>query len=270
MKNDTRQLLRYLKTAAILGNPEAVDLALNGLLGFHGIAANDRMDDGFIEKTILPVGRELTPLKTSFLRPLISHRLVAGRAIGAVALADQFLAGKQATAKDLHKPANDPRLEVRKALGRELMINGNQDLGKLQALAISWLTNTASKSRYTALIFAPALAISHGELLIDLLTPFDRDSDWDVRAVLVDALNKLGQAGLGESVMELLYSWASDPNPNSWVISRVLSASWSAAYPAQTRVVLAELSLKNGTESQVKSAVEALSRHGVEINKLRE
>ena len=71
-----------------------------------------------------------------------------------------------------------------------------------------------------------------------------------------------------ESLMELLYSWASDPNPNGWVISRVLSASWSAAYPGQTRVILTALSSKNGTESQVKSAVEALSRHGVEINKL--
>jgi hypothetical protein len=50
----------------------------------------------------------------------------------------------------------------------------------------------------------------------------------------------------------------------------VLSASWSAAYPVQTRVVLGELSLKIGTESQVTSALEALSRHGVEINNLRE
>ena len=268
MKNDTRQLLRDLKTAAILGNPEAVDLALNGLLGFPGVAANDRMDDGFIEKTILPIGRELTPLKTSFLRPLISHRLAAGRAIGAVALADQYIAGKQATAKDLHKPANDPRVEVRNALGRELLVIGNQDSGKLIALATSWLTNTAPKLRYTALIFVPALAASHAGQLIDLLSPLGQDSDWDVRGVLVVALNSLGQAGLGESVMGLLDNWASDPNPNGWVISRVLSASWSAAYPAQTRVILTALSSKNGTESQVKSAVEALSRHGVEINKL--
>ena len=270
MKNDTRQLLRDLKTAAILDNPEAVDLALNGLLGFPGVAANDRMDDGFIEKIILPVGRELLPLKTSFLRPLINHRLVAGRAIGAVALADHYITGKQATAKDLNKPANDPRVEVRKALGRELLDIGNKDFGKLLTLGTSWLTNTAPKPRYTALIFAPTLVVSHGEDLIGLLAPLSQDSDWDVRAVLVDALNSLGQAGLGESVMELLYNWASESNPNGWVIGRVLSASWSAAYPAQSRVVLQELSLKNGTESQVKSAVEALSRHGVEINKLRE
>ena len=32
MKNDTRQLLRDLKTATLLGNPAAVNLALNGLV----------------------------------------------------------------------------------------------------------------------------------------------------------------------------------------------------------------------------------------------
>jgi hypothetical protein len=270
MKNDTRQLLRDLKTAAILGDPEAVDLALNGLLAFPGVAANDWLDDGLIEKTILPVGRALTPLKTSLLRPLLSHGLTAGRAIGAVALADHYITGKQATAKDLYKPAIDPRLEVRKALGRELRVIGYQDLGKLLALGTSWLTNASPKPRYTALIFTPALAASHAEQLLSLLAPLGHDADWDVRAVLVDTLNSLGQAGLGESIMELLYNWASETNPNSWVISRVLSASWSASYPVQIRAVLGELSLKSGTESQVKSAVEALSRHGVEINKLRE
>jgi HEAT repeat protein len=267
MKNDTRQLLRDLKTASILGNPDAVDLALNGLLVFPGVAANDRMDDGFIEKTILPVGRALTLLKTSLLRPLQNHGLAAGRAIGAVALADHYVMGKQATAKDLHKSANDPRLEVRKALGSELLIIGHKDPGKLLALGTSWLTNTAPKPRYTALIFTPVLAVSHAEKLIDLLAPLGHDSDWDVRAVLVDALNSLGQAGMGESVMELLCNWASESNPNSWIISRVLSASWSASYPAQIRAVIQELSSKSGTESQVKSAVEALSRHGVEISK---
>ena len=265
MKNATRQLLRDLKTAAVLGNPEAVDIALNGLLVFPGVAANDRMDDGFIEKIILPVGRTLTPLKTSYLRPLLSHKLAAGRAIGAVALADQFITGKQATPKDLRKPANDPRLEVRNALGRELLAVGHKDLEKLLALGTPWLMNAAPKPRYTALIFIPALAPSQGKRLVGLLGPLGNDPDREVRAALVDALNSLGQAGLSESVIELLALWASEPHPNSWVISRVLSTSWAAAYPTQTQSVLQELSSKKGTASQVKSALEALSRHGVEI-----
>ena len=55
-------------------------------------------------------------------------------------------------------------------------------------------------------------------------------------------------------------------HPNSWVISRVLSASWVAEYPEDAKAILQELSSKSGTSSQVKSAVDALVRHGVNIN----
>ncbi len=265
MKNKTRQLLRDLKAAAVLGNPEAVDIALNGLLAFPGVAANDRMDDGFIEKTILPVGQSLTPLKSSHLRPLLNHKLAAGRAIGAVALADQFIAGKDATSKDLRGPANDPRLDVRNSLGRALLITGQKDPQKLLALGTPWLMNAAPKPRCTALIFIPALAESQGVRLVGLLGPLGSDPDREVRAALVDALNTLARAGLGESVMELLTLWVAEPHVNIWVISRVLSASWAAAYPIEAEAILHVLSSKTGAASQVKSAVEALARNGVEI-----
>ena len=266
MKNKTRQLLRDLKAAAVLGNPEAVDIALNGLLAFPGVAANDRMDDGFIEKTILPVGRSLTPIKSSHLRPLLNHKLAAGRAIGAVALADQFIAGKEATPKDLRKPANDPRLDVRDSLGRVLLLVGHKDPQNLLALGTPWLMNAAPKPRYTALIFIPALAESYGVRLVGLLGPLGSDPDREVRAALVDALNALARAGLAESVMELLALWGGEPHPNVWVISRVLSASWAASYPMEAEAILQGLSSKTGAASQVKSAVEALARNGVEIN----
>ena len=61
-KNETRQLLRDLRAAVMLGQPEAVDMALDGLLAFPGVAANDRMDEGFIEQVILPVGEVLKTL----------------------------------------------------------------------------------------------------------------------------------------------------------------------------------------------------------------
>jgi HEAT repeat protein len=266
MKNDTRQLLRDLKTATMLGNPEAVNIALDGLLAFPGVAANDRMNKGFIEKTILPVGQALTPLKTSQLRPLLNHELAAGRAIGAVALAHQFIQGKDATAKDLRKPANDPRQDVRISLGRALLGSGDKAPEKLLNLGTPWLMNAAPKPRYTALIFIPALAESHGQRVVGLLGPLGNDPDRDVRAALVEALNALAQVGLAESVLELLSLWAAEAHPNSWVISRALSASWSADHPAESTSILKELSSKPGTTSQVSSAVEALARHGVEID----
>jgi hypothetical protein len=266
MKNLTRQLLRDLKAAAGLGNPEAVDIALNGLLAFPGVAANDRMNDGFIEKTILPVGQALTSLKTSHLRPLLSHKLAAGRAVGAAALADQFITGKDATPKDLRKPANDPRSDVRLSLGRALLAVGYKNPQKLLALGTPWLTNSAPRPRHTALIFVPALAESDGVRLVGLLAQLGNDPDREVRAALVDALNALARAGPAESVLELLALWAAETHPNIWVISRVLSVSWVADYPTEAEAILLELSSKTGTSSQVKSAVEALARHGVEIN----
>lgn len=266
MKNDTRQLLRDLKTATLLGNPEAVDIALRGLLAFPGVAANDRMNGGFIEKTILPVGRSLSTMKTSHLRPLLDHELAAGRAVGAVALAHQFIAGKDATPKDLRKPANDPRADVRSALGRALLSAGHKDPEKLYDLGTPWLMNAAPKPRATALIFIPALAESHGKRVVGLLGPLGTDPDREVRTALVDALGALARAGLAESVLELLVLWAAESHPNSWVISRALSASWVTNYPAEAESILRELSSKRGTSSQVKSATEALARHGVEIN----
>ncbi len=266
MKNDTRQLLRDLKTAALLGNPDAVNIALNGILALPGVAANDRMNDGFIERTVLPVGQTLTPLKTSHLRPLLDHDLAAGRAIGAVALAHQFIGGKNATAKDLRKPANDAREDVRISLGRALFAVGHQAPRKLLDLATPWLMNAAPKPRYTALIFIPALAEKYDKRVVGLLGPLGADPDREVRAALVDALGNLARAGLAESVLELLALWTAETHPNSWVISRVLSASWVAGHPKEAESILQELSSKSGTSSQVKSAVEALARHGVDIN----
>jgi len=266
MKTDTRQILRDLKTAVLLDNPEAVNIALNSLLAFPGVAANDRMDDGFIEKVILPVGQTLLPLKTSQLRPLLDHSLAVGRAIGAAALANQFIAGLDATPKDLRKPANDPRIDVRLALGKALLAAGPQDPAKLLDLGTPWLMNTASKPRTTALIFIPVLAENYGKRLVGLLGPLGTDPDRDVRAALVEALNSLARAGLAESVLGLLALWAGESHPNAWVISRVLSASWISEYPKQAEEILQELSSKAGTSSQVKSALEALARQGVNIN----
>jgi HEAT repeat protein len=265
MKTDSKQILRDLKAATLLGNPEAVDLALNGLLAFPGVAANDRMNLGFIEKVILPIGQALMPLKTSYLRPLLDHPLAAGRALGAVALANQFMAGMDATAKDLRKPANDPRPDVRTALGQALLATGHLAPPKLLGLGTNWLMNTAPKPRATALIFIPGLAESHGKRVVGLLGPLGSDPDREVRATLVDALNALGRAGLAESVMELLAFWATENHPNAWVISRVLSASWVAEYPTQAEAILRDLASEPGTSSQVNSAIEALARHGVEI-----
>jgi hypothetical protein len=265
MKNTTRQLVRDLRAAALLGNPEAVDFALDGLLDFPGVSGNDRMSDGFIEKTILPVGQSLSPIKTSHLRPLLNHPLAAGRAIGAVAMAIQYITGDMASAKDLTLAGKDSRQDVRKSLGRALFVVGPKDTKKIFSLGASWLKSEAPRLRFTALIFIPAAADGHGKELIRFLKPLNRDPDLEVRAELVTALNGIANADYGKYIITMLASWAEEIDPNAWVISRVLSAAWVSEYPDQAKLILSELSTKKGTSSQIKSAVEALNRHGVEI-----
>ncbi len=264
-KNEINQLLRDLKVATLLGNPETVNLALNGLLGLPGVASNDRMNLGLIETAILPVGQALTSLTATTLRPLLAHSLAAGRAVGAVALAYLFVDGKHATAKDLRKPANDPRADVRQSLGLALLNAAAASPEKIHQLGTQWLMGKTPKPRHTALIFLPGLAPHYGDKLVGLLGPLGSDDDRDVRAALVEALILLGQAGLAESVLGLLSLWVGEASPNSWVIGRTLSASWAAEHIDQTKIILQTLQSKTKDSSHVSGALKALKRHGVEI-----
>ena len=265
MKTEIKQLLRDLKAAAALGRPEAIDVTLNGLLSFPGVGSNDRMEEGFIEQVILPVGKLLTSLKSSQLRPLLDHQLAVGRAIGAAALAYRFIEGQDVGQKDLRKPAGDTRPDVRTALGRTLFVAADAAPEKLLNLGTTWIMQPAPKLRHTALIFLPVLGSYYGERIIDLLRSLGSEDDRDVRSALVDALNHLAQSGLAESVLGLLVLWSSESRPNSWVICRVLSASWAADHPAEVGSIVRDLATKIGETSEISNVLKALKRHGMEI-----
>ena len=271
MKTEIQQLLRDLKAAAILGRPEAIDIALNGLLSLPGVASNDRVQAGFIDQVILPVSKILSSLKSAQLRPLLDHQLAVGRAIGAAALAYRFVDGKDVGQKDLRKPAVDPRAEVRIALGRTLFLTAGIAPEKLLTLGTTWIIQPAPKLRHTALIFLPALGeTQYGARIVGLLGSLGSDDNRDVRSALVDALDHLAQSGLTESVLGLLTLWGSEAKPNSWVICRVLLASWAADYPAQVESILRDLVSKIGETSEISNVLKALRRHGVEIKNLSE
>ncbi len=265
MKPDARQLLRDLKAAALLGNPEAVNLALDGLLAFPGVAANDRLPEHLLEKVILPVGQALTPLPTRQVLPLLDQQLAAGRAIGAVALAHQFLAGQPIALKDLSKVAGDPRPEVRAALGKALLAAGSKEAEKLRPLVTAWLGQPAPRPRHTALICLPALVENIGEGVIELLEPLGSDLDVEVGAALVEALHTLAWAGLADPVLGLLARWGAQPRANAWVICRALSAAWAADHPRQSAAILQSISSQDGAEKEVNHALRALERHGATI-----
>ena len=265
MKTDIKQLQRDLKAAVMLGRPEAVDIALDGLLRLPGVASNDRMPEGFIEQVILPVGETLSGLKAAQLRPLLAHNLAVGRAVGAVAYACRFIKNSDSTQKDLRRPGNDPRPDVRLSLGRGLFITGPADPVKTLDLGTAWITQAGPRLRHTALVFLPGLVPHYGTGILDLLGQEGTDPDWDVRAALVEALNAFARTSYAEPVLDLLSRWSAEPHPNSWVICRVLAASWAIDHPSAVKSILQEISAKTGDSSDITHTLKAFKRHGAEI-----
>ena len=266
MKAKIRELLRDIKAAALFGQPEAIELALNSLRAIPAVAANDRMSGSIIEQVVLPAGQSLARLESKYLRPLLDDPLAAIRAVGAVGLAHRFLLDKNATRKNLRRPGSDPRPDVRAALGRSLFEAWEANPERLLRLGTEWLAQPAPKLRHSALIFIPALAPKYGQRIVDLLEPLGADKDREVRAAMVDSLKNLAGAGLAESVLGLLALWASAPRPNSWVVCRALSGSWAALHPSEAKSILQELQSKTGKTSDISNALRALKRHGIEIN----
>ena len=266
MKAKTRELLRDIKAAAIFGQPETIELALNGLRTIPAVAANDRMGGSLIEQVVLPAGRSLSRLESKHLRPLLDDPLAAIRAVGAVGLAHRFLLEKDAGQKDLRRPGSDPRPDMRAALGRSLFEAWEANPERLLHLGAEWLAQPSPRLRHSALIFIPALAPAYGQRVVGLLKTLGADEDRDVRAALVDALKNLAGAGLAESVLGLLAAWVTESRPNSWVVCRTLSGSWAASHPSEAESILQELQSKTGKTSDISNALRALKRHGVEIN----
>jgi hypothetical protein len=182
-----------------------------------------------------------------------------------VALAHRFVKHSDTTVKDLQGPANDPRRDVRQALGNSLFILCQTHASQTSQLANTWLRHPASRIRYTALVFLPGLAPTLGPQVLHLVTYLDEDSDRDVQAALAAAINAIARGGMGNHALELLASWSDKSHPNTWVICRILSASWVSQYPSEVESILRTIQPKTGVSSEFTNALKALKRHGLEI-----
>jgi HEAT repeat protein len=266
MKTEIKQLLRDLRAATMLGNPEAVDIALDGLLELPGVSSNAKMSTGFITQVVIPVGEVLSSIKSPLLRPLLAHPLAVGRAIGGVALAHRYLKQGDSTQKDLHQSGNDTRSDVRLALGRSLHSLAKIDPDATISLGTTWIKGSSPRLRYTALIFLPALAEKDETEILALLDIANTDPNLEVRAALVDALSDLAKSGYAGSVLSLLSRWSSGSEPDSWLICRVLSSSWAKNNATEVKSILKETKAKTGESSQITGALKALKRHGLDID----
>ena len=138
------------------------------------------------------------------LRPLLTHELAVGRAVGAVAMAHRFAKDSNSTQKDLQRPGSDPRSDVRLALGLALFSVSASDPEKVFTLGRIWLNQASPKFRHSALVFLPALAEHYHSEIITLLAVLDEDDDKEVRAALANTLSAFGKMKYAEPVLNLL------------------------------------------------------------------
>lgn len=264
MKSEIRQLRRDVKAAALLGRPEAIDIALNGLLAFPGVAANATLEGNFITKVILPIGQELAALPADLLKKLQEHPLAAGRAIAASALANHYLQTPSAGAELLHWGAADQRSEVRQALAETLAALANRDPERLVPLVQDWLNGQQPRKEQTALTLLPALAdFVSREQCLDWLQPLGLTEQPQTRAALVACLQTIAQQNKAECVLKLLTHWAALETTPTWVITRTLAGAWAAQFPGQVRTLMLALQAKYGLSSEISNAWRALERHGL-------
>ncbi len=264
-KAQTREALGDLKAAVRLGHPGAVQTAIDGLRALPKVAANDRLSEGFLDQVVHPAGEIMARLPADQLLPLLGDRLAALRAVGAAALAQRHLAGKDVSQSALLAPAKDPRPEVRIALGKALREVGEAHSECLLRLVTAWLPDKSPRARTTALTALPALTQSQGESIIALVKPLIDDEHPEVHAALVEALRTFAQSGLAKPVLGLLADWGAEPHPNVWVITRSLSGSWAASHPKEVEDILRRLHAKVGKTKNITHALRALERHGAGI-----
>jgi HEAT repeat protein len=126
-------------------------------------------------------------------------------------------------------------------------------------LLTGWLADPSPRLRQTALLALPALG--NGSTL-QLVEQAAKDSDPEVRHALVETLNALARQGMTEAVLASLTGWAAAPQPNHWVITRTLSASWAAAHPQAALAILETLAHTAAPERGLNRTLHALTRHG--------
>lgn len=260
-KSQIFEFLNDLKAAVRLGHPDSIAMALEGMQAMPLVAGNEHLGEGFVAKVIIPAGKLLATVSQEQLLSLLHDHKTAFRAVAGVGLATRFMMGKDVDPEILQTPAKDARPEVRSAFAETLRGAGEAHSERLLQLAQDWLAAPSARLRSTALGFCPAL----GTDVLDFLEPLKAEEHPEVRAALVDALQTLAQKGLGEQVLALLNHWGAEPRPNVWVICRVLSAAWAVPYPKEIMSLLKTLKEKVGERKPISNAVNALQRHGVEI-----
>lgn len=251
MQNHLHELLIDLKAAASIGHPESLQAALDRI--------RDLPDENVPPHELVPLGAALSRLPTQNLLPLLDDPDPAIRVVASAALGSRYSLGLEVSPHDLHKPAGDPNPEVRNALAKSLTnpVYKSVQFEQLFPLIKNWLASPSEHLVYTGLRVLSAVQPSTDELK-GLLGSLNHLNDHEARAALVNCLNNLAENGEAGVVLVLLETWSGEPEPNTWVITRALSASWARRHSPQAVDILKKLA---GRVGKIRSVRRALERH---------
>jgi hypothetical protein len=255
---DVSELLIDIKAAVRLGQYTSLRAALEDFEDLPDVRSNAALDDGFVTKVILPLGFGLAgpQVNADMLQPLTVESLAGLRALAAVALAAIWAGGRLEQPEYLAALGRDARREVRLALSLALRERTAGDV--LQLLLASWLSDASPRLRETAVRTLAALEV---DPVLALIQNLDSEHDESIRAALAASLTDIAQSDHAQDVLPLLANWAKKPQPNTWVISQVLSGGWAAVHAEQTLDILESLT---NSPKDIRRVLRALQRHDAE------
>jgi hypothetical protein len=91
---------------------------------------------------------------------------------------------------------------------------------------------------------------------LERLATADLEQDHGFRHDLVDTLNRLAENGLDGPVLDLLATWVARAEPNTWLVTRVVSAGWAQEHSARCLAILNNLQEQTGEKRAIARARE--------------
>lgn len=253
-----------LKSAARLGDPEALDWALEGLRAWPAFAANAPLDEADVRAVLVPLGEilALPTVPVDYLHGLASSSWAGVRALAAVALAARALQGERIPAAWLRKLAADRRAEVRLALESYLKQKAAEDPAAVLALLTAWKqapSPLSPRAAALALSVAAEMPPDAAPSALRWVADFRTDPHPDVQRALGEALRRLAAHGLAQDVLTLLETWLQEPPTPAEAYPWALRGSWAHPHRERALALLAQVEAQFGTSRPLRRARQSLT-----------
>lgn len=264
-----RRWIQDLRSAAALGTPDALALAVQGLVEDPHFAANHAFPLGRVEGELLPGGEILAQGRAplSFLEELARQPLAVFRALAALAWTLRYLhQGGEKARGWVERLARDKREEVRHGVRVALQRYGDQHPERFRELLTRWLEHRPPLSpRLQALALElvpqafPEWSAAQGMRWLEHLPLREHPL---VQKAWVRTVANWG-AREGETVLHHLGRWLlTRPRRAPWV-AQALARPWAARHPQQVLHLLEAMYHRWGKRRWLTQALQALERQGM-------